>query len=343
MQASRVAVPEAQVGPELAAAVLTYGADESSEEHPVSHHRPRTPSIALSLVLVAAAGGGGAATASAQVLGDFRPSKLTSPFGAVSEVVYETGLIDLPPGFLAHSPSGSERMFSFPEPVWIVEYGTAMYDDAGREPEENFLCHTFLGDRPFTQDHEPMMVAIYSDSFTRRVRLPEGFALHVPQGQPMHWLPLFNNRSRDRVRIGMRMTVSLIRDADLERPLTRLYSTLHSTHMPHLFFVPPSRHSQEAILRFGFNGRIHFMGTHVHPHAVSVGLRNLARNETVWAGRSRSGPSRVAGFDVYSSAAGYPVRAEESFRVTSVYDNPTDKEIDAMAGLFVLYSLDPQE
>ncbi len=296
----------------------------------------RTLAVLVSLASVSAGVG------RAQVLAEFRESSATSPHGKVSEVEYDTGLIDLPPGFLAHSPTGSERIFAFPEPVWILRYATAIYDSSGQEPDENFLCHTFLGDRPFTQHQQDRMVAIYSDSFTRQVHLPEGFALYVPAGQSMHWLPLFNNRSTSGARVGMRMRVWLVRDADVVQVPTRLFARLHSTHMPHLFFVPPSRHQQEAVVQFGIRGRIHFMGTHVHPYAESVELRNLTRNEIVWRGRSKVESGRMMGFDVYSSPEGYPVRPEETFRVTSAYDNPTDREIDAMAGLFVMFSLDSE-
>ena len=44
--------------------------------------------------------------------------------------------------------------------------------------------------------------------------------------------------------------------------------------------------------------------------------------------------------EVYSNAEGYPVRSGETYRVKSVYQNPTDLKIDAMAGLFIFYSLD---
>ena len=48
----------------------------------------------------------------------------------------------------------------------------------------------------------------------------------------------------------------------------------------------------------------------------------------------------MIGMEVYSSGPGYPVRAGDAYRVTSIYDNPTGHEIDAMAGLFIFYSRD---
>ena len=44
--------------------------------------------------------------------------------------------------------------------------------------------------------------------------------------------------------------------------------------------------------------------------------------------------------EVYSNSGGYPVRAGETYKITAVYDNPDADKIDAMAGLFMLYSRD---
>lgn len=278
-----------------------------------------------------------------QRLNEFRKSAIASANGAVSEVAYDTGLVDLPPGFLAHSPVGSERRFSFGESVWIIAYKTSIYDASGAEPDRNYLCHTFLGDRPFTQHHDQKMTAIYSDSFTRKVHLPQGSGLYVDAGRELNWLPLFNNRSEEATRVGMRLELAVIRESDLIRPLKRLFSTLHSAHMPHLFFVPPQRHEQETVVTLGFKGRIHFMGTHVHPFAESMELRNLTREERVWKGTSIRGKSgSMTGFEVFSSVQGYAVQPGEAYRITSLYDNPTDGPIDAMAGLFIMYSLDSE-
>ncbi len=283
----------------------------------------------------------GSDRAAAQALTEFLPSSAQSFHGRVSRANYETGLIDVDVGYLAHSPVGSARLFHFEEPVWGIGCETSIHASAGREPEENHLCHTFLGDQEFTQTDNPKMNAIYSDAFTRSVRLPEGFGLYLPENQPLSWLPLFNNRTDASARVKMRVEITLIREKDLVKPLRRVYSTLRSAKMPHLFFVPPERHKQEAGFSFPFAARIHFMGTHVHPYAESMELYNETKKEQVWKGRSQWRDSgEMVGFDVYSSVEGYPVRPSDKFRLTSTYNNPTDREIDAMAGLFLFYSME---
>ena len=274
-------------------------------------------------------------------LTQFEPADIHSSNGKVVRVTYETGLNDVGAGHLAYSPAGVDRQFQFEEPVWIIGYQTALYGEDGERPKENFLCHTYLGDELFTQSRNAKMNAIYTDAFTREVKLPQGFGIFVDAGQQLNWLPLFNNRTAGIVRVRMRLEVTVIRVKDLVKPMRRVYSTLHSVELPHLFFVPPKRHERRTVVTFDFDGRIHFLGTHVHPYAESMELYNLDRDEQVWLGKSRHDDfGEMVGFDTYSSAEGYPVKAGESYRISSVYNNPTDHEIDAMAGLFVFYSVD---
>jgi hypothetical protein len=42
--------------------------------------------------------------------------------------------------------------------------------------------------------------------------------------------------------------------------------------------------------------------------------------------------------EVYSSADGYVIRGGDEYRITAVYENPESTKVDAMAGLFLLYS-----
>jgi hypothetical protein len=65
-------------------------------------------------------------------------------------------------------------------------------------------------------------------------------------------------------------------------------------------------------------------------------LYNVSRQQQVWKGTRKNAPDGE--MQVYSSPQGYPVRAGATYRITAVYENPTADKIDAMAGLFMLYS-----
>jgi len=289
----------------------------------------------------------GAVAANVEVLTDFQPSPVTSSYGMVTQVKFATDLIDLKAETLVQSPEGTIRLFRFGEPVWIIGFRTEIFDQDGKQSRENYLCHTFISNQ--TPDERPLdhsahgrqMSAIYSDAFTQEVRLPDGFGLFVEPDEGLNWAPLFNNRQDVSAKVRMRITVTLIRDKEVTKPLRRLYSTLRSVKEPHLFFVPPGRHERQSTFEFLFDGRIHFVGTHVHPHAESVELFNVSRRELVWKGTGKHDTAgQMVAMNVFSSPEGYPVHFSEIYRITSVYDNPTDHDIDAMAGLFIFYSLE---
>lgn len=296
-----------------------------------------SPLRAIPVMLAVAVAGLDAA--GPEMLADFKPSALRSAHGAVSEISFSTPVIELESGVLAHHLPQAMRNFRVAEPVWIVGYRTEILDGQGRPPRENYLCHTFFGDARVTQHDAQELKGVYSDAFTPEVLLPDGFGIPVTPDEGLHWMPMFNNRDLQPSRVAMKTVLFVIRGKDLTAPLRPLYATLRSVEVPHLYFVPPGRHSKTTTFRWPFDGRIHFLGTHVHPHGVSIELFNASRGERVWNGtRKLDGRGRMVGMQVYSSAEGYAFRAGETYRVTAVYDNPTRSPIDAMAGLFVLYS-----
>lgn len=271
---------------------------------------------------------------------DFRPSSERSDYGAVSELEFSTGMVVLDPGVLVHHMPQAMKDFRFPEPVWVTGYKTTILDAGGAPPSDNFLCHTFFGDQRVTQREDWDMRGIYSDAFTPSVEVPDGFGIPMGPDDRIHWMPMFNNRSTQPARVQMKVRITLIRERDLKKPLTRLYSTLQSVQVPHLYFVPPGRDEKRITFTAPFDAEIHVLGTHIHPYGESIELYNETRAERVWkGGRITVGEAENRhAMEVFSSREGYTIRAGETYRVTALYDNPTTSPIDAMAGLFMLYS-----
>jgi hypothetical protein len=282
------------------------------------------------------------APASAQdVLSEYVPSTAASPYGVLSVVRLSTGFVELAPKILVYAPPGVMRDVHFSENVWVLGYQTTVVDESGRSPKENYVCHTLFGDQRVVQRQDQRMRALYSDGFTRGFRLPDGFAVPFSVRDRVHFMPMFNNRTSQTQRVRMDVELLVIREKDLRKPLTPLYSTLRSVSIPHLYFVSPKRHQQEITFQAPFNGRVHFVGSHLHPYAESIELFDVSRSRPVWRGRplGSAGPGENS-METYSSAEGYAVRAGDTFRISTVYNNPTSEKIDAMAAVFLFYSAD---
>lgn len=276
------------------------------------------------------------ATAAAypETLTNFQPSARKSAFGPVSQVQFATGLMEVEPGSLAMHLPGAMLHFQFNEPVWIIGYRTFIEDAQGKPPRDNHLCHTFLGDQRVMQSEDQEVRGLYSDAFTPDVELPDGFGIRVPAEETLHWMPMFNNRAETTARVRMKVELTVIREKEMKKRPTALYGALHSVATPHLYFVQPGQSTKEATFEIPFEGRIHFMGTHIHPHGEWVELENVTRKQKVWRGQHTS----PALMDTFASAEGYPVHAGETFRVRALYDNKTGAPVDAMAGLYIMYS-----
>ena len=280
-----------------------------------------------------------AAASTPGLLTDFQPSPSQSPYGAVSVVRFSTHEFVLNPGVLAYTPPGSVRELRFSEAVWVIGYETEILDGEGNPPPHNYQCHSFLSDHWVKAQQDQRFTGIFSDAYTQQVRLPEGFGLRFGPDKPLHWMTMFNNRDERTAKVSMQVWVTLIRDKDLTKPLQPLRATTRSVKVPPLFWVPPGRHSFDTTLTVDFSGKIHLIGAHVHPHAESMELHNVTRNETVWKGlTSRNSDGEQISMDVYSSPKGYTVLAGETYRIRCTYNNPTSEYTDAMAGMFLFYA-----
>ncbi|HEX2524116.1 MAG TPA: hypothetical protein VHP35_18560, partial [Terriglobia bacterium] len=182
-----------------------------------------------------------------EVLTRFQPSAIRSDFGTVSEVGFSSRPLELEAGALAHHLPHAMSDFRFSEPVWVIGYRTEILDVQGKTPYENYLCHTFLADQRVSQREDDEMKGIYSDAFTPEVRMPDGFGIPVSPDDRLHWMPMFNNRGEDSVRVMMKAVITVIRGKDLKRPLTPLYGSLRSVQTPHLFFVPPGHDERQVV------------------------------------------------------------------------------------------------
>jgi len=295
--------------------------------------------LVISILAFAICAPGRAAQADGpELLSQYQPTSVASTYGAVSSVRFTTGVIELQPKVLAYSPPGTMRALRFSENVWVVGYQTSISDESGKPLNENYICHTMFCDQRAVQRQDQRMRALYSDGFTRGFSLPEGYAVPFSRLDNVHFMPMFNNRADLPRRVQMQIEVLLIREKDLRKPLEPLYATLRSVQIPHLYFVSPKRHQQDITFELPFEGRIHFIGTHIHPHAESMTLSDVSHGKEVWHGKTAQGPGGIDTMGVYSSVAGYAVHPGDVFRLSSVYNNPTADKIDAMAAVFLFYS-----
>lgn len=232
---------------------------------------------------------------------------------------------------------------TFPSDVWLVGYKVDVVDPQGQELPHDLVCHTFLGDRipQPTDHHSHAMSGVYSDGFTTHIEFPKGFGIPYKANQELTWMPMFNNRGTIPVSAAMRVSFQLIRTENLRHPLKRLHSTVKSVEFPDLYYVNPGKDVREVKFRFGFHGKVHVMGTHIHPYGVSIELVNLTEGKSIWTAKGTvDKDGNLISMPIYRSVEGYQVNPDDQFKIVATYNNTTVDDIDAMAGLYVFYSVD---
>lgn len=125
---------------------------------------------------------------------------------------------------------------------------------------------------------------------------------------------------------------------EVEDPLGQRFSS-------HWIVAPGREENRTNVTRWldlAEDTRIHFIGVHLHPYAETIQLIDLTAKKTLFEADVRLPADRVGleYVEVYSSPEGIPVHADHEYELLSAYKNPTQRESDAMASMF-LYLADP--
>lgn len=264
---------------------------------------------------------------------------MEEPQAPIETLTYSYGPFDLKAETLQQIPQNIG--FSFPEELWLVGYSVEAVDPDGNKLPRELQCHTFIGSGTPMQHDQADVVGIFSDGYTDSIELPDGFGLLFKAGETISWTPLFNNRTPQLSRAAMRVTLRMIATRNSTKPLKELTTAVRSIQFPDLYYVEPGRDVRENIFRLPA-GKIHAIGAHIHPYGVSIELINLAREESVWkAVGHRDEEGALVSMPFYKNAEGYEVRPDDRFKLVAIYENTTSRPVDAMAGMFVLYSPEP--
>jgi hypothetical protein len=241
---------------------------------------------------------------------------------------------------LQQMPAGLVPL-KFDEPVWVVGYTTKITSES-ELPSRELHCHSLMmGWDEWT--HMPTagqpFKGVFSDGYTPTLTFPPGFGIYFDAGESVDLMPMFNNRQAAGLEAALDVSIDFIRAADVPQGLTPLYSAIAAIDDSRLYMVPPGTSSREREFQLLFHGEIHAVGIHIHPYGHQVELVDLNRGTRVWnAIGKRDENGRLLEMPFLSAAEGYRFGPEDRFLLRATYDNPTDVEQDAMAGLFLFFS-----
>jgi hypothetical protein len=254
--------------------------------------------------------------------------------------------------------------------VWVKSMTVEILDEQREPLSAEFLCHAWLA---FRSPRRGGMMSVSQG--TKSVTLPEGFAFVMPN-DPETKLTLIgmienNNHEVIDQKAVMKYTIDYYSDEEARKSKLKKLETLnmvgrpdapavhHQSPMkpklnPHHWMVPPGRHTYRSALTrpmFRTPGnplgisegtRIHFMRPHLHGYGESVALNDKTTGKTVWKGYAENAKElrHIVGVDFYSDVDGIPLYPDHEYELVIVYNNPTQKPVDAMGALRAFVSVE---
>jgi hypothetical protein len=252
--------------------------------------------------------------------------------------------------------------------LWVRRLKVDTMNEEKELDSPEFLCHAWLtadaGASRGNSEYPSLFLTISQGM--EDMQFPDGFAAMfdnrmIPRVACLSHAVNNNDREIDK-EVHFRATIDYLDDAAAkELGIKRLVSyMLHSSYevtdvaggghqhgaglhpepgmrIDH-WMVPPGRQVLKSPVRprdVPADGNVHFVKLHLHPYGRSVSLWDKTDNREVWTGSAENHPTKafLTSTDTYSSTTGFPVYKDHEYELTTIYDNPTDHDIDAMAVL----------
>jgi hypothetical protein len=268
--------------------------------------------------------------------------------GSRGELVLGLDPVDLPAN-TGHGGVDQPKARATVVPVggWVHGYSVELTDASGRPVPRAVVHHVNILRTGHRELFSPIMQRVGAvGSETGDVRLPRLLGYPVAEGDSLLVLAEFHNptgTTYEGVRLRVRMPHTVAGDWPAPRRVYPFYMDVTPPAAPHGFDLPPGRSEQSWEGRPAVSGRILGMGGHLHTYAVELRLEDVTAGEVVWRTKPiLNDVGEVVGMPQSRLwwRLGLPVRADHTYRLTAVYDNPTGSPIaeggmGALGGILV--------
>ena len=132
-------------------------------------------------------------------------------------------------------------------------------------------------------------------------------------------------------------------DQQLAKARASTKITVHPDGFPQSYhwYVPPGRHEYRYTIPSGipmpFDTTVHYIAVHLHGYGESLELLDKTDGRSIYKSMARNYTDRIgiAELKHFSSVEGIPVFKDHEYELVAVYNNPTDRNIDAMAVMYM--------
>lgn len=253
------------------------------------------------------------------------------------EMVLTFGPIELPVRAAYHGsvPEPPPRWITIPEDVWIHGYWVEILDKNGTKVPMSTLHHVNVLATQQRELFSPIMLRIAAASAeTEPVKLPRLVGLDAHKGDTLLVRAMLHNPT-DKSYEGVRVLVHF--------PTTKRKSTIGSLRIqpfyldvtapagPHAFNIAAGRTEQFWDAKPAVNVRLLGFTGHVRKYATALRFEDRTSGKVIWEVKpeidEKGEPKAIPLKRYFFPTFGLGIRADHTYRLTVVYDNPTGETI----------------
>jgi hypothetical protein len=255
--------------------------------------------------------------------------------GEQQELVFELGPLHLEAGAdHGHVVQPKAQGIALPLNVYLHGFTTEMIDAGGKTIPSVLLHHVNIIAPQRRELFSQIMQRIgAAGSETGRVVVPRFLGYPMSVGDSVVFTAMFHNPTHQsyhnaRLRVRMRYSVP-----DSRRPLLSVQPFYLDVMPPaglHAYDLPPGRSEKSWEGKPAVDGRMLIVGGHMHKYGVALRLENVTEGRVLFeAAPVLDGSGNVVGMPKqhFIWKLGIPLRADHTYRLTAVYDNPTGRTL----------------
>ncbi|MBC8088962.1 MAG: hypothetical protein H7Z40_16985 [Phycisphaerae bacterium] len=266
------------------------------------------------------------------------------------EMVLTFGPIELPAHAGHHGgvPEPPPRWITIPDNAWLHGYSVELLDKHGARVPKSALHHVNVIATQHRELFSPIMLRVAAASGeTEPVKLPRLLGLDARKGDTLLVRAMLHNetgKSYEGVRIIVRFPLTERNSTIGSFRIQPFYLDVTAPAGPHAFDIAPGRTEQFWEAKPAVNVRVVGFTGHVHKYATLMRFEDRTSNKIIWEARpdtTEKGEPKAIPVKRYLSRMGLGIRADHTYRLTVVYDNPTgatlkDGGMGAMGGVVLV-------
>ena len=254
---------------------------------------------------------------------------------AEQELVFELGPLHLEAGAdHGHVTQPKAQAIALPIGGYLHGFTTEMIDAAGNTIPSVLLHHVNIIAPQRRELFSQIMQRVgAAGSETGPVVVPKFIGYPMAAGDSLLFTAMFHNPTDEsyhsaRLRIRMRYTVE--KTWHPRWAIQPFYLDVMPPAGVHAYDLPPGRSEQSWEGKPAVDGRILALGGHLHKYGVALRLENVTEGKVLFETAPEvDGKGNVIGMPkkYFVWKLGIPLRADHTYRLTAIYDNPTGKTL----------------